>query len=677
MAPLALNNLPVEILTQILALVDPLTLQSFPLVCKTWYRILQDDQVWREIFKLQYPYSLFSSVSKGSTYRSELAHRSQLRHNFRRGKLLTQQYTINHIITGHVDIAWSSNILTVIDVPRDMAYTCDIRTGKSSKFEVGFVPEGATCFDIGRKMVVFGKWNGSLSCMMINHKGLLVASPKICTGEGNERVGRISCVCVVETAAIGQNSKLNLKNVWSNSQIDLKRSTVILAKGGITAFSGDENGKVYGWDTKNGKLVGSYTIRDGVKVSKIKSDGKSVVICVLENFEIYSLSNAFDKLNNPVEVEKVGTILGDTDVNINNIFVDYGTETVTVWDDLHLVIYSYGSKRIVHSLTYDAPLGSTITHVAFESGDKQYIKQDHDIIGGDPLLAAIALSTGYLEIINIREPHSNTILRPIHNHRIIPTFIEEHDSVLNILNSRRSPISSIALNSVVVGIASHLGTVEIFDIMTGEYLRTVIDRIGKKKVQELQQILSTEEINNLIKISLDDTLTRGALIIGPHIQYFLCGQDKHENDTRKFKASKRLNDRKGDTLKDIEFSLDNYRADVLQNAREKKLRAKYNGEVDSEEEVDIALGLSLSLNYDEDEELRKALELSQLAEPLLVTDDEQLMNNAGRLSQNTYSTDPTELALDSDEELRLAIELSMRESYKNYANADEEQWQPL
>ncbi|CAI8510464.1 unnamed protein product [Pichia kudriavzevii] len=632
MTPLALNNLPVEILTQILALVDPLTLQSFPLVCKTWYRILQDDQVWREIFKLQYPYSLFSSVSKGSTYRSELAHRSQLRHNFRRGKLLTQQYTINHIITGHVDIAWSSNILTVIDVPRDMAYTCDIRTGKSSKFEVGFVPEGATCFDIGRKMVVFGKWNGSLSCMMINHKGLL---------------------------------------------IDLKRSTVILAKGGITAFSGDENGKVYGWDTKNGKLVGSYTIRDGVKVSKIKSDGKSVVICVLENFEIYSLSNAFDKLNNPVEVEKVGTILGDTDVNINNIFVDYGTETVTVWDDLHLVIYSYGSKRIVHSLTYDAPLGSTITHVAFESGDKQYIKQDHDIIGGDPLLAAIALSTGYLEIINIREPHSNTILRPIHNHRIIPTFIEEHDSVLNILNSRRSPISSIALNSVVVGIASHLGTVEIFDIMTGEYLRTVIDRIGKKKVQELQQILSTEEINNLIKISLDDTLTRGALIIGPHIQYFLCGQDKHENDTRKFKASKRLNDRKGDTLKDIEFSLDNYRADVLQNAREKKLRAKYNGEVDSEEEVDIALGLSLSLNYDEDEELRKALELSQLAEPLLVTDDEQLMNNAGRLSQNTYSTDPTELALDSDEELRLAIELSMRESYKNYANADEEQWQPL
>ena len=213
--------------------------------------------------------------------------------------------------------------------------------------------------------------------------------------------------------------------------------------------------------------------------------------------------------------------------------------------------------------------------------------------------------------------------------------------------------------------------------MTGEYLRTVIDRIGKKKVQELQQILSTEEINNLIKISLDDTLTRGALIIGPHIQYFLCGQDKHENDTRKFKASKRLNDRKGDTLKDIEFSLDNYRADVLQNAREKKLRAKYNGEVDSEEEVDIALGLSLSLNYDEDEELRKALELSQLAEPLLVTDDEQLMNNTGRLSQNTYSTDPTELALDSDEELRLAIELSMRESYKNYANADEEQWQPL
>lgn len=61
----------------------------------------------------------------------------------------------------------------------------------------------------------------------------------------------------------------------------------------------------------------------------------------------------------------------------------------------------------------------------------------------------------------------------------------------------------------------------------------------------------------------------------------------------------------------------------------------------------------------------------------MVTDDEQLMNNAGRLSQNTYSTDPTELALDSDEELRLAIELSMRESYKNYANADEEQWQPL
>lgn len=743
-SPLSLNGFPLEVLIIVLSYVDPLTLHNVPLVCKTWNNILRDDTIWNAIFKLQYPYKgeIFPSVTRSTQFRTELLHRTQLRYNYRRGRLLTQQYATSHMVSGSsIAIDWGRNKLTIIDVPRSAILTCDIRNGKSTKFTTDFVPEGVTSYDAGStsgslhgsRVLVFGRWDGSVSGALIDWKGLVLSDIH---NWGSMPGGRVTCVtaCVnssISTNAITEKSNslppLSSLTLSSSSSVSSSTTTlsshlrrngsappsssshnVLMKSGMIGAFSADETGLISGWDIRTGECLCSYKSSVDSKIIKLQSDGKTTVIILYQNGEIWALYNVFEALKR-ADVEltqgKIGKIPLDRNGLItSNIFIDYGSESVTVWNEIELLVLSYGknaseaSTQFIghdHINTYNPPEGALINSVSFECNDKLFLKRNSQIVGSDPLLAAVCLNNGAIEILNVREPSSSTKLKPLNT--IVPNFLNEHESNLtvNYLDPHVSAVASVCLNSLVVAVSSHLGKVELFDVMTGEYLRTVIDRVGKKKLQELEGMLPNRLTNSYIKLYLDDSTTRGVLIIGSHIQYFLCGGPKNGdealNGKKKVKTGKRGSDKKGDIHEDVKHSLHAYEEEKMQKKKERDMLAKYNGETleDENDQLNMAIVMSMSLNetanpiiggtpadlddsFYEDEEMRQlnqALKLSLSTSETPTTEGHSMAESMGG---DTNTETETEI----DEDLLRALELSKLENNKNWEEV-EDQWESL
>ncbi|KAG0690385.1 hypothetical protein C6P40_002988, partial [Pichia californica] len=642
-SPLNFNAFPLEVLIIVLSYVDPLTLKYLPFVCKTWYNILNDDTIWHKIFKLHYPYKdeIFPSITRSNLFKNELLFRNQLKLNYRRGKLLNQQYQINQIITSNsISIDWKRNKLTIIDIPREIFLTCDLRNGKSIKYVTDFVPEGVTSYDTGTssnsihgsRLLIFGRWDGSILGSLIDWKGLILSDPH---NWGIMPGGRITCVtaCINSSIYTPTNclppllasSSSSSSSLFSNSKKNSKISHNLLAKNGhIGAFSADESNNIYGWDIRSGECLFKYKLINNdynSKILKLQSDGKSILILLLENGELIVLKNIFKNLKDlnltEIEVFKIGNVPVDRNgLNTVNFFVDYGNQSVIVWNHIELSIFSYANINNINynnhdnRLSYKVKDNQFICSVSFENNDKLFIKRDTNIVGTDPLLAAICSNTGIIEIINIRESLSTSELKPIQS--IIPKFITEHDEgnlendfQINYLDQSISKIASICLNSLVIAISNHFGKVEIYDIITGEFLRITIDRIGKKKIQEIENILPNRILNSPIKLYLDESNTRGLLILGNHMQYFKCGGSKNDDfdESKKHKNKKIGNDKKGNLNQDLKYTLDIYEEEKQQKKKEQDLFIKYNGGdnstanlLDEEEQLNMALVMSMSLN---------------------------------------------------------------------------------
>jgi hypothetical protein len=733
------NTFPTEILILILSYTDTLTLKNIPLVCTKWNDLLKDDILWHSFFNSQFPYAsnVFSSVTRSNKYKVELLYRSQLRYSFRRGRLLTHQFFIGNILTGSsILIDWNRNKLTMIDLPRETIVTCDLRNGKSLKYSTDFVPEGLTSFDDGTsssslhgsRSLIFGRWDNSVSGALIGWKNLVLSDVRnwgIMNGNG-----KVICVCACVNSSISMNKDIELKppplitmnsststlfksskNGNSSSNTLISSHNLLTKIGTVGAFSADESGLICGWDIRNGDCLFKYQIESSDesmrRISKFQSDGKTAVILVTESMHIFLLKGVFEHLRSPeinVELIKIGevdyTLSGEMSINL---FVDYGNKTVVCWNSESLIIFSYDEENNDLPLNHNSnsfpqlvyrPQNSSISQVVFESNDKMFIPRKCDIIGTDPLLAAVCNKYGHIEIINVRESLLSDEIKPINLKTIIPKFLDEPD-YMNTLASRINPVASISINSLFIAIANHYGKVEIFDLMTGEYLRTVIDRISKKKLQDLEAALPNQFFHTIVKVFIDESITRGLLIIGNYAQYFLCGNSKHADITsngnkKKIKSNKRLNDKKGNFNSQIKQTLDIYESEKRELKRHNDLINKYNGLVndsdDENDQLNMALVMSMSLN-----ESRNDLNNSKDLDEATSNDEEmQQLKRALELSLEASSTDQVvedqeisnnEIDNEMDEDLKLAIEISRQENYKVWQDEkfsdDDEQWEGL
>ncbi|GMM31387.1 hypothetical protein DAMA08_041320 [Martiniozyma asiatica (nom. inval.)] len=739
-----LENFPIELLIQILSYVDSLTLRIAPLVCKTWYKILNDDAVWRAIFQLRYPESRnnFPSISRSDKYRNELFIREKLIQKYHKSPMTSQGFYLHPnlgdaqlLIDGapvpaplrnntlpvrsdnNILVDWTRNKITVLDIPMDTILNCNLRNGKKNSAVMDFVPEGVTCYDWGKniKLIIFGRWDGSVYGGLVDHKGLVLAKVRNWgkMNVDNFGSGRVSSVSVVEMEIpnVEFNSLQNRRgSIFNNKSYLTPKGSITnnatnfsLNKGQIGAFSGDERGNVAGWDIKEGEILWKTHIQRG-RVVKLLSDGKSALIAIMEDGSMWIFENLFDKKKRDDD-DVVKRIFGMINMDSNPIFdkrivVDYGSGSVVIWNDHELLIYNYKEKLLDESLyiqekiadinithddphsfhehqhldarRYTPPAETIISNITLEDNGKRFTQFSPHIIGGDPLMCAITLTNGIIEIINVRESEwTIPVVRSI-----IPHFLGEHDGSrvqVVIVDDRVSKVASVVLNSAVILVSNHLGKIEVWDVMTGAYLRTALDKLSNSKLTQLEHFIR-EQGSNVIKIN--EREKRGVLVIGPYVEYFCFGEDEFiTEDDKKFrgrgkvkggKASSDLVKRKLD-----DFNFEKQLDEQFEQERVRRI-GEFNGEPiinDDDEEMAMALAMSMSIKestsqvdltgdqneLDENEQIRIALEMS-------ANEIDHLKHSVG----------------DSmDDDLRLALELSKRENYATWNYEEESQWQPL
>lgn len=690
-------DFPLEILIHILAYVDPVTLRSAPLVCKLWHDVLNDDAVWMAMFKLSFPGTSrgFSSVARSHNYRNELLVRGHLLHEYRKGRTTSQGYFVSpsahsvQLATGapvpvplrantlpvrsnealHVD--WAKNKLTVLDVPQDTIVSCQLRNGKTSSAVQDFVPEGVTCYDWNAAVVVFGRWDGSLACGLIDYKGLLLAKVRIFPGVaqgphgGNPRA-RITAVAISmihePATTIVRGAKLS-----SPALAPMSNRPSIGKAGKANAFSADERGLLRAWDVKTGNILWEHPLdlAEGVQVRKLASDGRSLLVAVLDNGTILSVDGVFSKERH-ITCTKVGQFSVDDGFDNTRVVVDYGGRGVIVWNAREVLVFGVGgvnglqeTEAESHSEArrYVPPAGLHITQLALEDNLKTYTIRDEEIVGGDPLLAGVCLNNGHIHVINVRDALWEMAPLSI----VVPNFLTETGPLVEIVDERVSLVAGLTINALVVLVSNHLGKVEVFNVVSGEYMRTALPRLSNTRLTQLQHFVR-EQGGNVVRV--DERGTRGVLVVGPYVQFFTFGDDTSLVDARR---KRKGGNKSKASQNEIKNELDDYEY-LLERGDLMRTRFGARSEPpDSDEDIQMAMALSLSLNNsqvaltpegvnadendDDDEDLRRAMEMS--------------------LRESSQS-EPVSLGASGgeyDEDLELALALS--------AEVDEGQWQTL
>lgn len=483
----------------------------------------------------------------------------------------------------------------------------------------------------------------------------------------------------------------------------------------INLFTSDNLNNVNGWNLKSSKCLFSFNFNfnfnnhfnqsnSDLKIVKIKSNGKSHILVFLNNGDIFKINGLFDNSQYPnfnyneINTEKIGVLYKDSNnhVLIENIIIDYGNNSILLWNETEVSCISIIDSNKIFYTPQNPNL--KILNVSIENNDKFLINQNFKLVGNDPLIAAIVLNNNSIDLINIRENSINNFQILNVNNPIKPNFDNEFTNN-NLLNNK---ISSICLTSTVIAICSSIGKVEIFDLITGKYIRTVIDRIGKKKIIESNlnlNLLNDSSINSSIVVQLDESNSRGLLFFGSYIQYFQCGELLFDNKNIKNKKynNKKLIDKKGDVSDDIKFTLDNYEMEKLDRINQKKLLNKYNGSnddnisrINNDDEMNLAIALNLSCNDIQNSNDYFSNGNSQTDLPLdqdlyQDEDENQLIQKALELSLhasnsiqegNSKSTEFTHDE-DLDHDLQLAIELSKQENYNQTWEQDNSQWEEL
>ncbi|TID18659.1 hypothetical protein CANINC_003833 [Pichia inconspicua] len=713
--PAKFDDFPPELMVLILSYVDPLTLIQLPLVCKKWYNLLKSDMIWHEIFKIQYPMkTVFSSITRSRLYKTELLHRTNMKHEYKRGKLLNNTFEINNLVGSHtLSMDWNRNKLFAIDVENDRISSCEISSGKMSNEFSKYIPATYQSYDAGfsetnvygTRAIIYGSQDGTVSGTIVDWKGLLVSDVKK-WGNMDDKFVTAVCVCINATSSTNKDYEKNLPSISSltktkpkkkvlvinsNSGIKLGNNscktlhTTLTKTGSIGAFSVNIDGKVWGWDIRTGEILCKLQLPTFPRITedfdfiiKVVSDGKTALVCIAGNGDIWIIKNIFNMIKDvkcQATYHKIGQIpQRDSSSFWKNIFVDYGNESVIIWNDWELLVYSYkesvlsGEEYISDVAVYTPPEGTNISLVSFEANATPFLKRDERIVGSDPLYGAIALTDGSVEIVNVRD--CSSLLTSTLQNPIKPKFLKEFYKTNKYeISESMGPIAAIALSSMVLAVSNHEGKVEIFDLLSGEFLRIATDKLSYKRLSWIQFCQPQRVRNRLIQISLDQNSPRGLVSVGPFIQYFTIGEGKRnamkESERRK-RNWKRLG--KASYCDEINFHLNNYETEVENKKKNLNLLDKYNGSHDLTEEEELLLITSMSLETSstkgnvEVDDLECALKLSMLEKKHSSLPRDQLVGHSGDIKFENDKDD------DEDEELRLALEISKHENFKQWSD---------
>ncbi|QPG74756.1 hypothetical protein FOA43_002089 [Brettanomyces nanus] len=554
-----LASLPTELLIIIFSHLDPTSLRRIALVCKSWYRLTCDNIVWRQIFRVRFPLvgETFTSVIRTAFWRQELICRETLIKTWYRGRATRRTYTLAQAL-GQVSDCYADFLrdrFVAFDANSGRLAECRMASGHGVSAESCSIPGGTTAYSTGRHFFLFGRWDGAIFGSLVDHKNILLNGLHQFQPDKHSSMVTAAHVCPGELGKPGY----------------------------VGAFTGDQQGNVFGWDLREGKCLVKVAVNSSAIV-KISSDGRSNLVVLSANGDLNHVTGSFQRRS---QTTKICTFLTTPSVNQANsvsinMLVDYGGGNVVLFDDLKLEIYSFVGSRHVLQLQP----GEQIFRASLEENQHRYQKKDDKLVGGDPLFMAVLLRSGTVLVVNVRETEYHVIPAT----RFVPQMVGQlpPDDTL-------PPVCAVTLNALVILVGSRDGRVEMYDIVTGDFCRKVSERVGKRI---LANSIGRAESIPVSRILIDEKLAAGVVVLGPIVQFFKFGDFYKELENGRG-GRKSYSKEKKRSVDEVQTRIDDYEYQRDQRDREYDMFIKYNGEGagddPEEEQLELALALSASI----------------------------------------------------------------------------------
>ncbi|KAI5961220.1 uncharacterized protein KGF55_004145 [Candida pseudojiufengensis] len=593
-----INDLPDEILIQILSQLDPLLLNNLRLVCKKWNYIMNDKETWIRSFQIRFGIqsnmTSFPSVTNSNNWMNEYFSRLQIMKNWKRGNSIHQSYRL--IVHEYDDLLslcdFKMNKICLLDKRSTNISFGNLDSGKNQSFIPGDNAhlENLTCC-INWNYLVIGKSTGDI--VLKN----LITSTSL-----SQRVSFI-------IFDVPEEEKSAITAITMNQYVDKNAASV-------DVISGSFNGLLQCWSI-NGQLKLQIDLKESIY--NVNSDFKNYIITNTRNhlyvldFETLNILNKVELGINIVYYEDPETIVSS--ISRNTLNVDYGGKSIVITFMSLIKVFNFHDVG-VRTLTLKN--GVRAKKVKFQTCyPNKILNRNENIIGSDGLLVGVLLNDDSIMVWNIRE-NSNSSIVP--QYRIYPELnYKKLSSRLNYEISRLelSKITTFALNSSILAVSGYNGLTYIYDVFTGKFLREISIKFPKRFEQMHHHLQFTTEI----KLNPDPFNTNGLIICGEYIQYFQFGELINQNKSNKSKKPKQINlgvHNKHESKKKITDGMDEYNRQLNQQKQTNQLFDKYNGTIydDDEEEMRIALAMSENLhsnqNEEMDEDLKLALELSMI-----------------------------------------------------------------
>lgn len=411
-----LVSLPAEILINIFSHLDEKDLYVLQQVCRHFARLINDEELWKNLFISKIHTGYFPSFSQSSRYSSEFLQRINGLKQWKHNRAVKTKYVLSPSPRYQIQI---ENLL--FDYPRCACYNDGIITlvqlhSKRKKDRLIYIPcttpQGCSTMHFNMNAAVFGRFDGRVFGKLLSNKSYLTP-----VTEFNSR--HSTCVTAITT---------------SSSQGSLEDWCV----------SGSENGEVIWWC-------------EAKKVTSLKISNK--IILYLALFKNWTIALDEDKIYivhdmadvHVMGLPKVTEDAGDMrPVRVQFFKVDFGSMSLILADTKQLFVISFNPFQNFN-YTRSIKIPKLINKIILD--DATSLKeQNTNLAGGDGCFLAVMTMENSINLINIRAP-GNTLK--------IDNVLEFSDHVFT------CQVTNLVL------ICAFSGRLEVFDAASAQLVKTV------------------------------------------------------------------------------------------------------------------------------------------------------------------------------------------------------------
>lgn len=340
----SLLDLPVELIIQILSYLEVSDIYNIYDTCELLKNIINDDELWKNIFLTKFKTIKFSSVTKSYKYSIELIRRQQILTKWKKAT-----GTHKNLI---IDVPNVEKL--VFNYPKVISFSdqgeiniLSIDKGKSEVTIPITTPNGCTCYHFNSFGSVFGRFDGKIFTKLLNNRSSYISS----------------------ITQFSDSHGCSVTSIYNDE---------------LNCFSGDEHGFIFKWDLKNRNLIKKFKISDQ---SILKIKGSNNLIISMDFNKIHIVENNSIKSIELVDFE-----------NIQFFNVDFASKLIILTNMNNLRIYSFGENSFGKFNEFNLSNNDQFYKISLE------IKKNLDlrIAGNDGCNLGLLTINGLVISINIR-----------------------------------------------------------------------------------------------------------------------------------------------------------------------------------------------------------------------------------------------------------------------------------